>query len=240
MRQPAVSSATVASGKGQASVTIHEQGGRSYAMPRCVLRRFACVLAAVVSLSGCAKVARLAAVQPAPMATPVRGEQTQPMPIRMGAAIDPKQALQRANVVHQVPATLGVPPNAASNGTAYYYDGTALTAFDLGRAAVQWRRAVQAQPDTIVATHYGVAFVQRYPQPLVYLSAQTGAQIFDAKDTSVSGALDGVLFAKNNDTFRLFRRRCENRRETLGHLRRRHADRRCAANPQRHAVPDFS
>ncbi|HLI97212.1 MAG TPA: PQQ-binding-like beta-propeller repeat protein [Candidatus Baltobacteraceae bacterium] len=164
----------------------------------------ASLVAAAASLSGCMKpAARLAVAQPAPMTTPVRGEQTQPLPIRIGLPVDPGPALQNGKV-HALPSTIDIPPNAASNGAAYYYQGGSMIAFDLVRASVRWRRTAQGLPNTIVATPYGVAFVQQYPQPLTYLSAQTGAQIFGVKDTTVSGALDGVLFAKNNDTFSFF------------------------------------
>ena len=153
------------------------------------------LLAAVMLLTSCMK---------PPTRTVVRGDQIAPLPIKIGGAINPAGALSLPTARLSLPSTFAAPPDAASNGTAYYYGGGTLTALDLRNGSVRWRRAVDLVAGTITATPDGVAFAQRYPAPMLYLDAGTGTQRLAMKDTSLAGSVNGVAFAKNNDTFSYF------------------------------------
>jgi outer membrane protein assembly factor BamB len=179
-------------------------------MKRCAFA-FALLLAACASSSP--KTAMQVSAVQTPMPTPVRGEQTRALSIVGGVAINPERAIPRPVMTKMLAQLPGGAIVAARNGTAYYYNGTFqkggdLVAFDLTAGTVAWRKAVDALSDSFVATPYGVMFQERPAGapawPLIYLDARTGAQRLSIPAAKAAGTIDGIVFAKNNDTFSYF------------------------------------
>lgn len=169
-------------------------------------------LAFMLLLSGCAFVAPKAAAQIAAAPAPTRGEQTLPLRVVHGSPIDAGRA-QPAILSKTFAGMLTGAPVASDNGTAYYYGGASqaggdLIALDLRTGTVAWRKRVNGLSGSFVASPYGILFNQlpagNTSWPLVYLDAHTGAQRAIIPSSKAAGAIDGVVFAKNNDTFSYF------------------------------------
>lgn len=137
----------------------------------------------------------------AAVSTPASGEETTPLHIADGAAVEIGRALATPVFSHTLPAEISGAPVAAADGTAYYYANGSLAAFDLRTAHIRWRRSVDAMPaatgSTLTATSGGVVFQRREDGSLLSMDAQTGTTQFVMPHARAGGAIDGVLFVEN-------------------------------------------
>lgn len=166
-------------------------------MRRCALRSLV-LLALAATAASCTAAPKTQRAIAAPLVTPQpAGEQTQPLPLSYGRAIDPAKALRKPIFVRALPAAFNAAPIATANGTAYYYDNGVLSALDLTTAAVRWHREVDAYPESFAATPHALLFQTRVEGELVYLDAANGTTRFSIPHARAAGSVDGVIFIQD-------------------------------------------
>jgi hypothetical protein len=167
-------------------------------MLRCALNVVALFALAAMAAS-CTAVPRPQRAIAAAVAAPV-AEETQPLSIAYANTIGLGGAAAKPSLQRRLGPDFQLFPDAAANGTAYYYVRGSLAAVDLATGLVRWRRAVDAQPQTFTATPHDVLFQDRHDGTLDALDAATGATHFTMPGSRSSGSIDGMLFVQDYES----------------------------------------